>query len=64
MKIHINRLVRIEGRPFSYRDFLEFEVDGKKYSMTHGTFRNKISKLMKDGYAQLAVLFWSSVLQS
>jgi hypothetical protein len=52
MKMHIQRLVRVEKRPFCFRDFLDFEVDGKKYSMTHGTFRNKISKLMKDGYAQ------------
>jgi hypothetical protein len=52
MNVHMQRIVRGENRPFCYRDFLEFEVDGKKYSMTHGTFRNKISKLMKDGYAQ------------
>jgi hypothetical protein len=53
MKIHIQRIVRGEGRPFCYRDFLEFEVDGKKYSMTHGTFRNKISQYVRNGYAQL-----------
>ena len=52
MKMHMQRLVRIEKRPFCFRDFLDFEVDGKRYSMTHGTFRNKISKLMKDGYVQ------------
>ena len=52
MKVHMQKIVRGEKRPFSYLDFLEFEVDGKRYSMTHGTFRNKISKLMKDGYAQ------------
>jgi hypothetical protein len=52
MKVHMQRIVRGENRPFCYHDFLEFEVDGKKYNMTHGTFRNKISKLMKDGYAQ------------
>jgi hypothetical protein len=33
--------------------FLEFEVDGKKYTMTHGTFRNKISQYVRNGYAQL-----------
>ena len=53
MKMHIQRLVLIDKRPFSFRDFLDFEVNGKRYSMTHGTFRNKISKLMKDGYVQL-----------
>jgi hypothetical protein len=53
MKVHINRLVRIERRSLCYRDFLDFEVDGKTYSMTHGTFRNKISQLVRTGYAQL-----------
>lgn len=51
--MHIQRLVPVEKRPFCYRDFLDFEVDGKTYSMTHGTFRNKISKLVMTGYAQL-----------
>jgi hypothetical protein len=53
MKMHIQRLVRVEKRPFCFRDFLDFEVDGKKYSMTHGTYRNKISQYVKNGYAQL-----------
>jgi hypothetical protein len=53
MKVHMQRIVRFEKRPFCYLDFLEFEVDGKKYSMTHGTFRNKISQYVRNGYAQL-----------
>jgi len=53
MKMHMQRLARVEKRPFCYHDFLEFEVDGKKYSMTHGTFRNKISQYLKNGSAQL-----------
>ena len=53
MKVHMQRIVRGEKRPFSYRDFLEFEVDSKKYSMTHGTYRNKISQYVRSGYAQL-----------
>ncbi len=53
MKVHIQRIVRVEKRPFCFRDFLDFEVDGKKYSMTHGTFRNKISQHVRSGYAQL-----------
>ena len=53
MKVHMQRIVRGEGRPFCYHDFLEFEVDGKKYSMTHGTYRNKISQYVRSGYAQL-----------
>jgi hypothetical protein len=52
MKVHMQRIVRGEKKPFCYRDFLDFEVDGKKYGMTHGTFRNKISALMKSGYVQ------------
>lgn len=47
MNVHINRLVRVKRRPFCFRDFLDFEIDGKHYSMAHGTFRNKISKLIK-----------------
>jgi hypothetical protein len=44
--------VLIEKRPFCFRDFLDFDVDGKRYSMTHGTFRNKISTLIKNGDVQ------------
>jgi DNA-binding transcriptional ArsR family regulator len=53
MKVHMQRIVLIEGRPFCFRDFLDFEVDGKKYKMKHGTIRNKISKLKKNGLIQL-----------
>jgi hypothetical protein len=53
MKVHMQRLVLVERRPFYFRDFLSFEVDGKKYSMTHGTYRNKISQYVRNGYAQL-----------
>jgi hypothetical protein len=53
MKVHMQRIVLIEKRPFSYLDFLDFEVDGKRYKMTHGTFRNKISTFIKNGLIQL-----------
>ena len=53
MKIHMQRLVLVEGRPFCFRDFLDFEMDGKRYKMKHGTIRNKISKLKKNGLIQL-----------
>jgi hypothetical protein len=46
---HMRYLVFTEGRPFSYRDFRDFEVNGENYGMTHGTYRNKISKLKKTG---------------
>jgi hypothetical protein len=52
MKVHINRIVRVERMPFCFRDFLDFEVNGERYIMTHGTFRNKISKLVKEGCVQ------------
>lgn len=42
-------IVLSERRPFCYRDFLKFEVNGKVYFMTHGTFRNKLCKLRKCG---------------
>lgn len=45
----MEHLCIIEQRPFSYIDLLEFKVDGNSYRMTHGTFRNKISILMKRG---------------
>lgn len=53
MLAHMAFIVSSEGRPFSYRDFLRFEVNGNEYGMGHGTFRNKISKLIKIGIAEL-----------
>ena len=47
MMQHISYIVFTEKRPFSYLDFLRFEIGGKEYGMTHGTFRNKVSELMK-----------------
>lgn len=45
IKKHATFIVLNEHRTFSFLDFLNFKVDGREYSMTHGTFRNKISKL-------------------
>lgn len=45
---HIAFLVLSEKKPFSFNDFLYFRVDERDYGMTHGTFRNKISKLIKE----------------
>jgi len=47
MHEHMAFIVFHEKRPFSYKDFLKFEVDGEIYGMKHGTFRNKITKQMK-----------------
>ncbi len=38
-----------EKRPFSYRDFLLFEYEGKEHRYTHGTIRNIFCELRKDG---------------
>jgi hypothetical protein len=53
MKKRISHLVLVEKRSFCFRDFLDFEVDGDHYSMAHGTFRNKISKLVRNGIVEL-----------
>jgi hypothetical protein len=44
---HMRHIVTNEHRPFSYLDFLAFEVEGHGYHLSHGTFRNKISAIMK-----------------
>ena len=54
MMKHISNIVLEEHRPFSYRDFLQFKVDEKEYKIAHGTFRNKISKLTRDGKVEIA----------
>ena len=46
---HMEYIVLVESRPFSYMDFEKFEVDGKVYSVAHGTCRNTFSFLVKIG---------------
>jgi hypothetical protein len=50
---HMAYLVLSENRPFSFKDFLLFPVDGKEYRMKPGTFRNKILELKKKGIVEL-----------
>jgi ribosomal protein L19E len=50
---HMAYLVLTEHRPVTYKDILTFTVDGKQYEMKHGTFRNKISALVKEGQVEL-----------
>jgi hypothetical protein len=50
---HMRYIIFAEKRPFSYLDFRSFKVQGKEYNIKHGTFRNKISKLVRDGTAEL-----------
>lgn len=54
MKIHIHYLVCDERRPFSYIDFMKFEVDEQEFRMSHGTFRNYISCLINEGLVEVA----------
>lgn len=54
MIIHIYYLVHDEQRPFSYRDFMKFEVDGHEFKMTHGTFRNIISRLVQERLVEVS----------
>ena len=54
MIIHIHHLVHEEQRPFSYLDFMKFEVEGREFKMTHGTFRNNVSSLMKEGLVEVS----------
>jgi hypothetical protein len=49
MKEHMAFIVHIEHRPFCYKDFRYFQINEKQYTISHGTFRNKISELMQNG---------------
>ena len=54
MIMHIYHLIHDERRPFSYLDFIKFEIYGHEYRMAHGTFRNNISGLMKKGLVEVS----------
>jgi hypothetical protein len=54
MIMHIYHLVHDERRPFSYLDFMKFKVDELEFKMAHGTFRNNISYLMKEGLVEVS----------
>ena len=54
MRKHIEYIVCTERRPFSFVDFLTFEVDQQHYKMSHGTFRNKISAMLKREEVEVA----------
>lgn len=47
MRKRLKEIVEFEGRPFSYQDFLDFEVDGFMHKLTHETIRNYFSILTK-----------------
>lgn len=54
MRKHAEFIFVNEQRTFSFLDFLHFKVDGREYTMTHGTFRNKISKFREKGIVEPA----------
>ena len=46
---YITKLVYTENRPFDYLDVVpEFGIDGIKYTISYGTFRNIVSKWVRD----------------
>jgi hypothetical protein len=49
----MKQIVLLEQRPFSYLDFKEFSILNRSYNVAHGTFRNKVSQLMKKGIIEL-----------
>ena len=49
----IHEIVFIEHRPFCFLDFKNLQVGRRTFAMEHGTFRNKISQLSKDGIVEL-----------
>jgi hypothetical protein len=51
----IKEIVSNEHRPASFLDFLpSFEIEGKKYDITHGTLRNIFSSLRRTRQIQIA----------
>jgi hypothetical protein len=54
MIMHIHYLVYDERKPFSYLDFMNFEVGGHEFKMSHGTFRNSISRLVREGLVEIS----------
>jgi hypothetical protein len=54
MIMHIYHIIHEEQRPFSYLDFTRFQVDGHEYKTAHGTFRNNVSCLMKEGLVEVS----------
>ena len=49
MDQYMDYIVLDEKKPFCFIDFQHFYLNGKEHGMAHGTFRNKISKLIKNG---------------
>lgn len=54
MMKHMHYLVLVERTTFTFKDFEHFCVNGVVYMMKHGTFRNKISNLIKSEKVEVA----------
>lgn len=54
MRKQIRRIVVLEERPFSFIDLENFEVNGTRFELKHGTIRNYLSKLTKSGEIEFA----------
>ena len=46
-------IVFVDKRPFSFKDFLMFEHEEQTYKFDHGTIRNILSQLKKEGKIEL-----------
>ncbi len=51
----MKEIVYKENRPFSYKDFLSFSINGLYYSYKHGHIRNIFSVLRKKGMIDLSI---------
>ena len=61
----ITQIVQTENRPFSYVDFVPtFEVDGQNYTIAHGTFRNKMSEMLKAEKVEVVCYFSTGILHT
>lgn len=49
----MKEIVTDETRPFSYKDFVSFELGGNKFSYRHGTIRNIFSELHAENQIKL-----------
>jgi hypothetical protein len=51
----MNEIIQTESRPFSHIDFVpHFSVFGQNWSIRYGTFRNKVSSLLRQGTIYVA----------
>src|SRR5688572_25475790 len=51
---HMAYLIFCEKQEACWRDFINFEIDGRKYCLAVGTIRNNLSKLRRQGKIEVA----------